>query len=301
MTQIPSGGHYVWASEDEKYLFLSISEQGRKGNQLFFKKSMQTKDTFRPISTDMDASIYPVQNYESRVYFYTDQNAPNSKVVSADLDNLDKGLRDVLPESDNSLDDINIVGGKMIAVYMIDVTDKVFVYDLDGKFRYELKLPSPGNVFGFNGRKDDKTVFYGFTSMISPQSIYLYDIEKNESKLFRSSEVKFNPDEYESKQVFFSSKDGTRVPMFLVYKKGLKLDGNNPVYLYGYGGFSISMKPYFSISRIILLENGGVFAMPCIRGGGEYGEKWHEAGTKLNKQNVFDDFIAAAEYLIAEK
>lgn len=297
----PLRGHYIWASEDEKYLFLSVFEQGKKGNQLYFKNSAMESDSFSPISVDMDFSFYPVQNYDSKVYFFTNKNAPNGKVVAADLADLDKGFSDVLPETDNSLDNINIVGNRMIAIYMIDVTDKALVYDLNGKFLYEVKLPSVGNVFGFEGKKEDKIVFYGFTSMISPPSIYMYDIEKNESRLFRSSEVKFNPDEYESKQVFYSSKDGTKIPMFLVYKKGLKLDGNNPAYLYGYGGFSISMKPAFSISRIILIENGGVFAMPCIRGGGEYGEKWHEAGTKLSKQNVFDDFIAAAEYLIREK
>ncbi len=198
------------------------------------------------------------------------------------------------------LNTVHYVGGKIITSYMKDATERVYVYSTDGKLENEVKLPSLGSVWGFGGKHKEKTVFYTFTSFTYPSSIYQYDIESNTSTLFRQSELKFSPEDYETKQVFYNSKDGTRIPMFIVFKKGLKLDGTNPTYLYGYGGFDIKMTPYFGISRLVLLENGGIFAMPNIRGGGEYGEDWHKAGMMENKQNVFDDFIAAAEYLIKE-
>lgn len=296
----PKRSHYVWSSDDEKYLYMSVNEQGQKGNQLFYRSSLHSREGFIPLVTNMDFNIYPIENFGDKVYFFSNENAPNGKVTSADINNYSATLKDVVPEFENSLDDANIVGGKIINVYMKDVTDKAYVYDLDGKFLHEITLPAVGNASGFNGSKDDNTVFYDFVSMTAPKTIYIYDIEKNESKLFRESEVNFDTESYESKQVFYSSKDGTKIPMFIVHKKGLVLDGTNPTFLYGYGGFSVSMKPNFSIPRMILLENGGVYAMACIRGGGEYGKIWHEAGTKLNKQNVFDDFIYAAEYLISE-
>lgn len=297
----PKRQHSVWSTEEEDYIVLYISEQGRKGNEIYYKKSPFTKDNFIKVYSNYDFDCWPVQNYGSKVYFYTNENAPNGKMLMADLNKPAEPWVTVIPEKEQPLDNISITGDKILAQYMIDVTDKVYVHDLEGKFLYEIQMPGIGNASGFNGKKADKTVFFTMNTMSAPQSIYLYDIENNTVSLFRTSEVKFNSSELESKQVFYTGKDGTRIPMFLVYKKGLKLDGNNPTYLYSYGGFNNSMKPYFSISRIILLENGGVFAMPCIRGGGEYGEQWHEAGMKMNKQNVFDDFIAAAEYLIKEK
>ena len=184
---------------------------------------------------------------------------------------------------------------------MKDATERIYVYNTNGDFLYEVQMPALGSVYGFSGKRKETEVFYLFTSFVHSSSIYLYDIVNNSSTLFHASEIKFNTADYETKQIFYSSKDGTKVPMFIVHKKGLKLDGSNPTLLYGYGGFDISETPYFSIVRLILLENGGVYALANIRGGGEYGEEWHKAGMFEKKQNVFDDFIAAAEYLIKEK
>jgi prolyl oligopeptidase len=229
-------------------------------------------------------------------------NAPKNKVVVTSIaDPTPKNWKDVIAEKNEVLEGVSMVDGKLITTYMKDASHHVFAHDLSGKLLTEVKLPTLGSVSGFGGKKHDKEVFYTFTSFTYPTTIYRYDIEKNSSTLFRKSEVKFNPEEYESKQIFYTSKDGTRIPMFIVHKKGLKLDGKNPTYLYGYGGFNISLTPGFSTLRLILLENGAVFAMANLRGGGEYGEEWHEAGTKLKKQNVFDDFIAAADYLFKEK
>ncbi|HJY64039.1 MAG TPA: prolyl oligopeptidase family serine peptidase [Ignavibacteria bacterium] len=299
-TSNPESFHGVWANEDEKYIFLFKSHTGKKGNAVYIKKSPWTKDSFIPISENMEYDHWILENYDNKLYMYTNENAPNGKVVMADIENLSTPWTTIIDEKPEPLSSIKLVGGNLIAVYLKDVNDKAYVYGLDGKLRHEIQLPSVGNVGGFDGKKSDKTIFYSFTSMIQPPIIYRYNIEENKSTPFRKSEVKFNPEDYESKQVFYTSKDETKIPMFIIHKKGLKLDGKNPAYLYGYGGFGNSMTPYFSISRIILLENGGVFAMPNIRGGNEYGEKWHEAGMVFNKQNVFDDFIFAADYLIKE-
>ena len=297
----PRRSHYVWSTDEEDMIFLSITEQGKKGNEIYYKKDPFTKDAFRMIYSNFDAGCWPVENYGSKLYMISNENASNHKLILKDLDDLSAADKIIIPEKDINLDGVNITGGRIFAQYMIDVIDKVSVFDLDGNFIHDAPLPGIGNITGFNGKKTDKQVFYTISTMIAPPEIYLYDIETNTSKLFQSSELKYDPADYESKQVFYLGKDGTMIPMFLVYKKGLQLNGNNPVYLYSYGGFRISMKPSFSPSRLVLLENGGIFAMPCIRGGSEYGEKWHEAGMKMNKQNVFDDFIAAAEYLINEK
>jgi prolyl oligopeptidase len=230
----------------------------------------------------------------------TNKDAPKSKVITVDLNNPKADWKTLIPEQEIVLNSVSYVGGKLITKYMKDATERVYVYDTQGKLQNEVLLPSLGSVWGFGGKRKETKVFYMFTSFTYPSTIYQYDIESNTSTLFRQSELKFNPEDYETKQVFYSSKDGTRIPMFIVFKKGLKLDGNNPTYLFGYGGFNINQTPYFSITRLVLLENGGIFAMPNIRGGGEYGEDWHKAGMMENKQNVFDDFIAAAEYLIKE-
>jgi prolyl oligopeptidase len=298
--QNPESFHGVWANEDEQYIFLYKGQAGKKGNALYFKKSPWTRDVFLPITENMEYHHWSLENVENKLYIHTNEDAPNGKVVAIDLNNLSAPWQTVIEEKPEPLSSVKLVGNSLIAIYLKDVTDRAYVYGLDGKLIHEVELPSIGNVGGFNGKKSEKHVFYTFTSMIQPPVIYSYNIETNRSTLFRKSEMKFNPDEYESKQVFYTSKDGTKIPMFITYKKGLKLDCNNPAYLYSYGGFGNSMTPYFGISRVILLENGGVFAMPNIRGGGEYGEKWHEAGMIFNKQNVFDDFIAAAEYLIKE-
>ena len=297
----PARSHWMDSSEDETYLFLYVNEAGKKGNRLMFKTSLASGDGFRAITDDtMENTYYVMHCSGSSVYLFTDKDAPNGKLVMVDLNDVTAEWRTILPESEYPLDNVQLTGGKIFAQYMVDVAEKISVFTLEGNYLYDVALPGIGNVTGFSGKSDDEITFYTFTSLTSPPEIYSYNIKENTSQLFHASEVKFNTSDYESKQVFYSSKDGTRIPMFLVYKKGLQLNGSNPTYLYSYGGFGIRMKPVFSASRVILLENGGVFAMPCIRGGNEYGRKWHEAGMLTNKQNVFDDFIAAAEYLISE-
>ena len=207
---------------------------------------------------------------------------------------------DILPEKEDVLSAVSVVGGKIIARYMRDAHSVVEVYDLEGNFLYEIDIPVLGTVYGFSGDIDDKITFYTVTSFTTPSIVYKYDVENNISEEYSRSQVDFDPNLYEVKQEFYNSKDGTKVPMFIIHKKGLEKDGKNPVLLYGYGGFNISITPSFSVTRLPLLENGFVLAVANLRGGGEYGEEWHQAGTKMNKQNVFDDFIAAAEYLIEE-
>jgi prolyl oligopeptidase len=298
----PSRSHYIGTSEDEKYMFLYVNETGRKGNQIKFKPSMLSRDGFRAITDDsMQNTSFVLHSTDSSVFIYTEKDAPNGKVVKINLDDLSSPWQTIIPESNHPLDNISITGSRIFAQYMVDVVEKVSVFELDGKYLYDVSMPGVGNISGFSGKSTDEITFYTFTSLTAPPVTYSYNIKKNTSVLFHASEVKFNTVDFESKLIFYPSKDGTMIPMFIVYKKGLELNGSNPTYLYSYGGFGISMKPVFSASRIILLENGGVFAMPCIRGGSEYGTKWHEAGMLTNKQNVFDDFIAAAEYLISEK
>ncbi|MDH3710044.1 MAG: prolyl oligopeptidase family serine peptidase, partial [Cyclobacteriaceae bacterium] len=207
--------------------------------------------------------------------------------------------KDLIPETENVLS-TTIVGGKIFAEYMIDAKSSIQQFDLQGNLEKEVSLPGIGTVYGFNGKMDDEEVYYTFTSFTHPSTIYKYTIASGSSELYQQPEIDFDPDLYVTKQIFYESKDGTKIPMFIVHKKDLELNGETPTYLYAYGGFNISLTPGFSISRLVWLENGGIYAQPNLRGGGEYGEKWHLAGTKMNKQNVFDDFIAAGEYLIAE-
>jgi prolyl oligopeptidase len=239
-----------------------------------------------------------VQNVEDKLLVQTNEDAPKYKVVLVDPKNPAKAnWKTIIPEKPELLESVGTAGGKLFASYLRDVTTRVFQYATDGKMEREITLPALGTANGFGGEKDDKNIFYTFSSFTYPPTIYKYDLASGKSEVFKKSEIKFNPEDYETKQVFYPSKDGTKIPMFIVYKKGLKLDGNNPTLLYAYGGFNISLSPSFSASRIVLLENGGVYAMANLRGGGEYGEEWHKAGMKLKKQNVFDDFVAAAEYL----
>lgn len=227
--------------------------------------------------------------------------APKYRIMIADVNSPQiKNWKELVPESEFVLSGADMMAGKLLLTYDKDVSNHAFVYSLAGKQEYEIELPTLGTV-GFSGTKDDKEIFYYFTSFTFPGSIYKYDIDKNISDLYMSPKVQFNPADFETEQIFYPSKDGTKIPMFLTYKKGLKKDGNNPVFLYGYGGFNISLYPSFSTYRLPFLENGGIYVQTNLRGGGEYGEKWHLAGTKMNKQNVFDDFISAAEYLIENK
>jgi prolyl oligopeptidase len=291
----------VGVTEDQRYAILSVSERGKglRGNSLFFRDLSRDEKTFTPIVAEIGDDSYSVlDDVNGKFLIETDHGAPNGKVVL--YDPATKTWKDILPEKPEPLENSGTAGGKLFATYLKDVTTRAYVYSLEGKLENEIKLPGLGTAGGFGGRNDDKFVFYSFTSFNTPPTIYKYDIATKKSSVFRTVEIPgFNPNDYEVKEVFYKSKDGTQVPMFLTYKKGLKRDGNNPTLLYGYGGFNITTNPGFSSLRIALLEQGFVYASANMRGGGEYGEKWHEAGTKLKKQNVFDDFIAAAEWLIA--
>jgi len=293
----------VGVSEDQKYAILSVSERGKglKGNSLFFKDLSKDDKTFTPIVPEIgDDSYSIVDDINGKFLIETDHGAPNSKVVL--YDPATKAWTDVIPEKPEPLESSGSAGGKLFVTYLKDVTTRAYVYSLDGKLENEIQLPGLGSAGGFGGRNDDKFVFYSYTSFNAPPTIYKYDIASKKSSAFRTVDIPgFKAGDYEVKQVFYNSKDGTRVPMFITYKKGVTLDGNNPTILYGYGGFNITTNPNFNALRIALLEQGVVYASANMRGGGEYGEKWHIAGTKLQKQNVFDDFISAAEYLIKEK
>ena len=294
----------VGTTEDERFAILSVQDPDKRGNSLFVRDDSKGDKAFTAIiKENSEDSFGVVDNIGEKLLISTNRNAPNQKVMLYDPAHpAESDWTTVLPEKPELLENISATGGKLFASYLKDVSGHVYVYDRTGKLENEIAMPGPGTVSGFGGEKDDKDTFYVFTTMNYPPTIFRYDIASRSSKLYRAPEIPgFKADQYESKQVFFHSKDGTRVPMFLVYKKGLKHTGKNPTILYGYGGFNISMSPYFSATRIAWLEQGGIFAIANLRGGGEYGEKWHEAGMKLNKQNVFDDCIAAAEYLIKEK
>jgi prolyl oligopeptidase len=296
----------VDTTEDERFAILSVSERGKgkKGNAIFVKDLSKNEDKFTPLVADItDDSFGVIDNVGDKLLVRTNKNAPNGRVVLIDPKNPDESnWKDVLPERAEPLQGAGTAGGKLFASWRKDVATRAYVFSLDGQLENEVVLPGVGTAGGFGGLSDDKYVFYSFTSFNFPPTIYKYDIATKKSSVFRTVDIPgFKPENYETKQVFVKSKDGTRVPMFLVYKKGLKLDGNNPTLLYGYGGFNVVTAPGFSSLRMALLEQGVVYASANMRGGGEYGEKWHEAGTKLKKQNVFDDFIAAAEWLIDKK
>ncbi len=295
----PDRGFYAGTTEDERFLIISFSE-GTSNNGFIVKDLSVPNSQFITIVDDLNNNYGVIDNVEDKLLVLTDYQAPKYRLILIDPKNpLRENWKDVIPENKNVLQSVQIIGEKLIATYMQDASHHVYLFNLEGKPEGEIKLPSLGTV-GFSGRRDDNDAFYSFTSFTYPGTIYKFDVSTKKSELFRQTELDFDFDNYETKQVFYTSKDGTKIPMFIVHKKGLKLDGNNPTYLYSYGGFNISLLPSFSTSRLIFLENGGVFAMPNIRGGGEYGEEWHKAGMLDKKQNVFDDFIAAAEYLINE-
>lgn len=288
-------------TEDERFLIISVS-QGTDGTELYCQDLSKGQKDFTMIFKGFDDNAGVINNVGDKLMVQTDRNAPNQKIVLVDpAKPLEADWTTLIPEQADLLQGAGTAGGRLFVSFLKDVTTKTFQYSLDGKKEKEITFPTLGTASGFGGKVDDKVIFYSFTSFVYPPTIYKYDIASGKSELFRSSEVKFTPADFETKQVFYTSKDGTKVPMFIVHKKGLKLDGNNPTLLYGYGGFNISLTPSFSASRLILLENGGIYAVANLRGGGEYGEKWHEAGKLEKKQNVFDDCIAAAEYLINEK
>ena len=302
-TAHPGRFNGVDTSEDERFAILVSREPGKRGNNLWVRDESKGEAEFRPIVAEIGEDRFDVVgNVAEQLLVLTNRAAPNWKVMRVDPAHPDFGdWRTVLAEQDDPLERVTTAGGRMFAHYLKDVTSRVQVHGLDGGLQNRIALPGPGNVDGFRGESGDRDVFYVFTSMNQPPTIFRYELGERRTTLFRTAEIPgFDASRYESRQVFFKSRDGTRVPMFVVYKKGIKLDGRNPTILYGYGGFNITLNPYFSSNRVAWLEQGGVFAMANLRGGGEYGESWHEAGTRLKKQNVFDDCIAAAQYLIAE-
>ena len=287
-------------SQDERVMF--IYESGaEKGNNLFMKDLTKPNAPIVALTNDMEYRYSPIEVIGDKIYMRTNYGAPKYRIMTTDLKTPElKNWEEFIPEQDAVLSSGTVIGGKLVLTYEKDASQHAYVYSLDGKQEHEVALPTLGSVY-FSGDKDDKEAFYVFTSFTFPATIYRYDLDTNKSDLYLAPKVAFNPDEYTTEQVFYPSKDGTKIPMFLTYKKGLKKDGTNPVFLYGYGGFNISLNPSFSTNRLVFLENGGIYAQVNLRGGGEYGEAWHQAGTKLNKQNVFDDCIFAAEYLIKEQ
>jgi prolyl oligopeptidase len=289
-------------TDDERFLFLSESQAGSKGNTLSVRDLTKAGAPFTPLCTTFEDQIWPVDKVGDKLLVFTKKNAPNGKVMLVDPSSpAEQTWKVIMPEQPEVLSSVVTAGGKIIATYMKDVTPRVYVYSTDGTRENEISLPTLGMVSGFRGKKEDAAVFCTMTSFTTPATIYRYDIPSKTLTLFRKPEIDFDPEAYVTRQVFFKSKDSTRIPMFIVHKKGITLDGSTPTLLYGYGGFNASMTPSFNVGRLLWLEQGGIYAVANLRGGSEYGEKWHEAGVGLKKQNVFDDFIGAAEYLIRER
>ena len=289
-----------YLTEDERFLIITAANS-TTGNELYFKDLSIENSPIVNVINNMDNNHDVLDNIGSKLFIFTNLNAPNNRIITTDASNpAAVNWKDLIKETENVLE-ASSGGGKIFATYLKDATSLVMQYDMGGKLEQTITLPGVGTAAGFSSKKDEKELYYTFTSYVYPPTIFKYSINTARSELFRKSGVQFDPEKYESKQIFYTSKDGTKVPMIITHKKGLVLNGKNPTVLYGYGGFSVSLTPAFSTSNIILLEQGGIYAVPNLRGGGEYGEKWHLAGTKLQKQNVFDDFIAAAQYLIDNK
>jgi len=291
-------GGYV--TDDENYLIISASTS-TSGNELYYKDLSNPASKIINIVNNFDSDNGVVDNVGTKFYVSTNYKAPNQRVVTFDLSNPKmENWVDFIPETENVLS-VSTGGGYIFADYIKDAVSLIKQYDYDGKLVRDIKLPGIGSAGGFGGKKEETTLYYSFTNYTSPGTIYSFDPKTGASKVYEKPKVDFKSEDYESKQVFYTSKDGTKIPMIITYKKGTELNGKNPTILYAYGGFNISLTPSFSISNAVWMENGGVYAVANLRGGGEYGKKWHDAGTQMKKQNVFDDFIAAAEYLIKEK
>lgn len=289
-----------YVSEDETYLFISASTS-TSGNKLFLKDLTQKNSPLVTVLDHTDSDTYVMENEGSKLWLVTNLNAPNKKIVVTDASKpTPDHWKDFIPETEHVLT-AGTGGGYFFTEYMVDAISKVLQYDYEGNLVREVELPGVGSAGGFGGKKEDNEFYFSFTNYNTPGSSYKYNVDNGEYEQYWKPEIDFNPSDYESTQVFYSSKDGTKVPMIITHKKGVELNGKNPTILYGYGGFNISLTPSFSIVNAIWMEQGGVYAVPNLRGGGEYGKKWHIAGTKMQKQNVFDDFIAAAEYLIENK
>jgi prolyl oligopeptidase len=297
----PKRFHTVRVTDDERYLLLTISDRstaGNDGNALWIRDLAAGERGFRPVITGFRDSYSVIDNIGDRLLVMTNKDAPNWRVVLIDPTRPEEtAWHEILPERPEPLSSVSAAGGRIFATYLTDVTHRVYVYHLDGRFEREIPLPTLGRVSGFGGRREDREVFYTFFSFTYPPTIFRYDIASGTSTVYRRTEVPFDAEQFETRQIFYRSKDGTRIPMFLVHRRGLELDGKRPTLLYGYGGFNITQGPSFNPLLVALLEQDGVYALANLRGGGEYGEEWHKAGMLLNKQNVFDDFIAAAEWL----
>lgn len=289
-------------TDDGRYLIISVWKGTERKNLVFYKDLQSPGSPVVELISEFEAQFNFIDNDGSLFWFRTDLDAPRGRVLAIDLNHPGRDhWKEVIPEARETLRSVNAVNHTFVASYLKDACTQVKMFDLKGSFSRELALPGIGSAGGFGGKRSDTETFYSFTGYSTPTTIYRYDFTTGESSLFRRPDVKFNPDDFVTKQVFYTSKDGTRVPMFITHKAGLKTDGNNPTYLYGYGGFNIAITPSFSVSNLVWMEMGGVLAVANIRGGGEYGRAWHEAGMKLNRQNVFDDFIAAAEWLVDNK
>ena len=287
-------------SDDEQYLYISETES-TSGNSLYVKDLKKPNSKLTQIAPGFRHDYSVVDNINGKIYVLTNWGASKQRLMEIDPSKPQQNdWKVIIPETVDVIESASIIGGKIVAIYMIDAIHHAYAYDLTGQKEYEVKLPTLGSLSSFSGNKSDSEAFYSFTSYTYPPTIFRIDISKNESTLFRASEASFNPADFISEQLFYESKDGKMIPMTITYKRGLLKNGKNPVMLYGYGGFNISLNPSFNVMRIPFIEQGGIYVVANLRGGGEYGEEWHKAGTKLNKQNVFDDFIAAAEFLIRE-
>ncbi len=289
-------------TEDGQYLIIVVFHGTERKNRIYYQDLKAADGRTVELLNDFDAEYGFVGNDGPVFWFQTDLDAPRGRLMAIDTRRPERtNWKELIPQAAETLTGVSVVGDTFFASYLKDAHSVVRLFDLTGKPLRELELPGLGSAGGFGGKRTDTETFYNFTSFSVPNTIYRYDLTTGQSAVFRKPKVDFDPDRYETKQVFYNSKDGTRIPMFITHKKGLRLDGNNPTLLYGYGGFNVSLTPYFSVSRLVWLELGGVYALANIRGGGEYGTEWHDAGKLHNKQNCFDDFIAAAEWLIANK
>jgi prolyl oligopeptidase len=286
-------------TEDGHYLIISVS-QGTDPRNLIFYKDLQNPDSpVVELISEFEANYSFIDHEGSLFWFRTDLDAPRGRVIAIDINNpAQEHWQEIIPQTEQTLEGVGILNHQFVVDYLKDAHSAIKIFNLDGSFVRDVELPGIGSAGGFYGKRDDTETFYSFTSFTIPTTIYRYNMVSGKSTIFRQPSIKFNPDDYETKQIFYPSKDGTQIPLFITHKKSLKLDGNNPTLLYGYGGFNVSLTPNFSVSRLVWMEMGGIYVMANLRGGGEYGEDWHQAGTKLNKQNVFDDFIAAGEWLI---
>lgn len=292
-------GFNGFVTEDGKYLIISVWKGTESKNLVFYQDLTQTNAEVIELISEFEAS-YSFIDYQGDIFWFTtDLDASRSRVIAIDINT--KIPTEIIPEAPETLEGVNILNNQFIADYLKDAHTQMKIFNLDGSFVREIELPGIGSVGGFGGKRYDTETFYSYTSFTAPNTIYRYNLITGESTIYRQAQVDFNPDDYETQQIFYPSKHGTLIPMFITAKKGVELNGNNPTILYGYGGFNISLTPSFSISRLVWLEMGGVYAIANLRGGGEYGENWHQAGTKLKKQNVFDDFISAAEWLIEKR